>query len=492
MIPCMQQEFRWSDTRDVDGYRLPGPDHLGRWATAAMLVSVLLHVLVFFALDHVKIAFGMERAEDIVTGPIDVRQVEVRPYEPERALPPEETVTPPTESAALLEQVDLLDLLPEDEEIDISPGVAESEYALKMSNPLAEGELDAPDMELSSNLDLEASLPDFGRMESDLNPAAVGQITVDPGAVQVDDGALTDFTDELIKRGNQGLVENGTLDGIESLDELLDLPANLLLSAKTLLPSDLIFEFNRAELRESAKVGLFKLALLIDKNPNLYCWIEGHSDLIGGDEFNLRLSKQRADAVKDYLVKSLQIDPDRIITRGYGRSRPIVITGDAEAQGPNRRVEIKMRKTPPTDEPLKITPKARPVEEAPPQTREMPPAREIPATREVPPSREVPELRELPAPPKAQPAVTSEEPAPPEARTAVMPEEPAPPKARPAVMPEEPTPPKAVLVKPNIKPRPVEQPKPPKAVVIPETPSILKAQPVEEPSGVPRALPVEP
>ncbi len=412
----MEQGYRWSDTRDEDTYRLPGSEHLGRWATAAMFVSILLHVLVFFALDQVKFALGIQQPEEISTGQINVRQVEVRPYEPDRALPPEETITPPNETAALLEEVDLLDLLPDDPEIDIAPDV-DPAYALKISSPLAEGELDAPDTTVSSNFDLEADLPEFGRMESELKPAAVGQITVDPGAVEVDDGEMTKFTEDLIKRGNNGLVDNGKLVGVESLDELLDLPPNILLSKKTLLPSDLLFEFNRAELRESAKVGLMKLALLIDKNPNLYCWIEGHSDMIGGEEFNIELSRKRAESVKDYLVSSMRMDPDRIITRGFGKSQPLVADGDADAQAPNRRVEIRMRKTPPTDEPVKITPKARPVPEP-----TAPPA---------------------PAPPKAimiKPNITPEPP-----KAMPVPEEPEVLKATPV---EEPPVPRALPVEP--------------------------------------------
>ena len=413
----MEQEYRWSDTRDADGYRLPGPEHLGRWATAAMFVSILLHVLVFFALDHVKIALGLRHTEEISTGQVNVRQVEVRPYEPENALPPEETITPPNESAALLEEVDLLDLLPEDVEIDIAPDVKVPEYALKLSNPLAEGELDAPDTTASSDFDLDADLPEFGRMESELKPAAIGQITVDPGAVQVDDGEMMKFTEDLIKRGNNGLVDNGKLDGIESLDELLNLPPNLLLSKKTLLPSYLIFEFNRAELRESAKVGIMKLALLIDKNPNLYCWIEGHTDLIGGDDFNIELSRKRAESVKDYLVTSMRMNPDRIITRGFGKSQPLVPEGDADAQAPNRRVEIRMRKTPPTGEPIKVTPKARQVPEPTP-----PPAPAPPKAILIKPTI-------IPDPPKATP----------------VPEQPPVPRATPI---EEPPAPRALPVEP--------------------------------------------
>ncbi len=229
---------------------------------------------------------------------------------------------------------------------------------------------------------------------------------------------MASFTEDLIRKGNNGLVDNGKLDGIESLDEMLDLPPNLLLSKKTMLPSDLIFEFNRAELRESAKVGLMKLVLLIDKNPNLYCWIEGHTDLIGGEESNLRLSQMRADAVKSYLVKSTGLNADRIITRGFGKSQPLVTGGDADAQAPNRRVEIKMRKTPPPNAPVKVTPKALPVEEemapepappkavlvrpAPRETPQPPRAMVIPERAQIVPERAeiVPEVpRALPVEP---------------------------------------------------------------------------------------------
>ncbi len=238
MMTIMEQEFRWSAARDADGYRLPGPDHLGRWAAVAMVVSVLLHVVLFFSLDQVKIAFGIMKSEELTTAPIDIRRVEVKPYV--ESPPPTETViTPPNETAALLDEIDLLEILPKDVDIDITPN-ADPEYALKMTNPLASGEINEKVNEISSKFDLEANLPDFGRMTTELKPAAVGQIIVDPGSVKVDDGEMANFTDELIKKGNNGLVDQGKLVGVESLDQLLDLPENLLLSKKTLLPSDLL------------------------------------------------------------------------------------------------------------------------------------------------------------------------------------------------------------------------------------------------------------
>lgn len=392
---------------------MPGPDHLGWWAAVAMLVSILLHVVVFFWLDQMKIAFKFEQARELSTRPIDVRQVEVRPMEDQRSLPPEEVIQPPTDTASLLEEIDILDKLPENQEIDIKPEIIDPSYAIKVQNPAVEGTPEAVAMEASSGFEIEADLPELGRQPESIRPAEIGQVTVDPGAVDVDDSALGKFTDELIKQGANGKVANGTLDGMVSLDSMLDLPANVLVGKKTMLPSDLLFEFNSTDLRESAKVGLMKLVFLMDKNPGLYCWIEGHTDLVGGDEFNLNLSIKRAEEVKSYLVNNARMDPAKIITRGFGRYEPLVITGTADEQASNRRVEIRMRKTPPTKEQMKIAPqKAAIIEEAPPAPVPQEPA-PAPAPAPSPkailvkPLRAIPieELEQAPAPaPKATPA----------------------------------------------------------------------------------------
>jgi outer membrane protein OmpA-like peptidoglycan-associated protein len=264
---------------------------------------------------------------------------------------------PIPDSAALLDEIDLLRALPDNKEIDMKPEVIDPEYALQMSKPLQEGDPTALAQQTASNFEIEADLPQLGREPSKLPPAAVGQVTIDPGSMTAEDDNLGRLTDDLIKQGAGGKVEKGALDGVASLDDLLDLPPNLLLSKKTMLPSDLLFEFNQAELRESAKVGLMKIALLMDRNPGLYCWIEGHTDLIGGDEFNLNLSIRRAASVKSYLVESLRMDAERISTRGFGKFSPIVRDGDRDAQAINRRVEIRMRETPPPTAQIRVVPK---------------------------------------------------------------------------------------------------------------------------------------
>jgi outer membrane protein OmpA-like peptidoglycan-associated protein len=413
----MAGEYSWSTSRDTGVYRLPGPDHLGWWAAVAMLLSILLHVVLFFALDRMKIVFSFQEGNEITTRPIDVRRVEVRPMETAESLPPEDVIKPPVDTAALLDEVELLDILPKNQEIDIKPEIIDAEYAIQLQNPAREGSPEATALEIASGLEVDTDLPELGREPESIRPAAVGQITVDPGAVQVDDSDIGKLTEDLIRKGANGKVEKGTLDGVTSLDNLLDLPANILLGKKTMLPSDLLFEFNSSELRESAKVGLMKLGLLMDRNPDLYCWIEGHTDLVGGDDFNLNLSTRRAEAVKNYLTDSLRMDSSKIITRGFGRYEPIVITGTAEEQSANRRVEVRMRKTPPTQEQMKVIPqKAAIVEEAPaPKAVLVKPLRALPIeeppppkaapVEEAPPLRAIPEFPEIPKASPVEPEV---------------------------------------------------------------------------------------
>lgn len=395
----MPDGYSWSDVREDNTYHLPGPDHIGGWAVAALILSVLLHIGVFFALDRMKVALQFEQARELSTAAIDTRRMEVRPMEDELPVPPEEILTPPDDAAALLEEIDILQALPDNTEIDIKTDVDEAEYALQMQAPLASGDPSAVAMELSNNLEIDSDLPELGRDPETIKPAEIGQLTVDPGAVEDSVDDLGKLTEDLLKKGAGGVASQGAMDGIASLDDLLDLPKNVLLSKKTLLPSDLLFDYNSAKLRESAKVGLMKLGLLMDLNPDLFCWIEGHTDLVGGDEFNLDLSIRRAEAVRSYLVESLRMDEKRIHTRGFGRFEPLVIEGNSEQQAVNRRVEIRMRKTPPNQEQMRIAPKRAEVVQPAPTTQAPPPPKPV----LVKPLRALP-IEEPPAtPPRAAP-----------------------------------------------------------------------------------------
>ncbi|MCS7000756.1 MAG: OmpA family protein, partial [Candidatus Kapabacteria bacterium] len=101
------------------------------------------------------------------------------------------------------------------------------------------------------------------------------------------------------------------------------------------------FDFDKADLREESLPELDLAAEFLKEHPTVRVRIEGHTDDVGTDEYNLQLSKRRAEAVKKYLV-SKGIDEKRILTVGYGKSQPKVKDTTPEARALNRRVEMKV------------------------------------------------------------------------------------------------------------------------------------------------------
>jgi outer membrane protein OmpA-like peptidoglycan-associated protein len=105
--------------------------------------------------------------------------------------------------------------------------------------------------------------------------------------------------------------------------------------------SDVLFDFNKASLKPGAREKLSKLAGILLAYPGKYQMeIEGHTDAIGTDEYNMKLSEDRAQSVRDYL-NSAGIAADKIIAvRGFGKTRPVTTNDTAEGRQMNRRVEI--------------------------------------------------------------------------------------------------------------------------------------------------------
>lgn len=99
------------------------------------------------------------------------------------------------------------------------------------------------------------------------------------------------------------------------------------------------FEFNSAELDEPTENFLEELSATLKENENLKLKIEGHTDNIGSDKFNLRLSQQRADAVKRHLIKS-GINPERLQSEGKGMHQALNNNLTDEERAKNRRVEL--------------------------------------------------------------------------------------------------------------------------------------------------------
>ena len=103
---------------------------------------------------------------------------------------------------------------------------------------------------------------------------------------------------------------------------------------------DILFETGKANIqRESAK-ALKQIAKLLNNHPDLKLLIEGHTDNTGSYETNMKLSKERAGAVKIYLVERLGIEASRLKTNGLGSTQPTASNDTKEGRAENRRVEL--------------------------------------------------------------------------------------------------------------------------------------------------------
>ncbi len=118
------------------------------------------------------------------------------------------------------------------------------------------------------------------------------------------------------------------------------------------LQADVLFDFDKAELRQEAIPSLQKVGAVINGYPNLPVRIEGHSDAKGADDYNMKLSERRAASVKGWLARDAGIDAGRISTYGRGETRPVAPNAkpdgsdDPEGRQKNRRVEITLKKAP--------------------------------------------------------------------------------------------------------------------------------------------------
>ena len=100
------------------------------------------------------------------------------------------------------------------------------------------------------------------------------------------------------------------------------------------------FDFNKAEVKKIYYPEIKKVAEVLKANPALKIEIDGYTDNIGSEEYNLKLSKKRAEAIKNVLVKVYHINPKRIITKGYGEKYPLVPNTTSTNRALNRRAEI--------------------------------------------------------------------------------------------------------------------------------------------------------
>ncbi|MCS7296823.1 MAG: OmpA family protein [Bacteroidia bacterium] len=112
-------------------------------------------------------------------------------------------------------------------------------------------------------------------------------------------------------------------------------------SGTVIILRNIFFDFDKATLRPESKAELERVYQMLKENPTMRIRIAGHTDSMGSDEYNQRLSENRARAVYEYLLNR-GIPADRLSYAGYGESRPIDTNDTEEGRQKNRRVEIEI------------------------------------------------------------------------------------------------------------------------------------------------------
>jgi outer membrane protein OmpA-like peptidoglycan-associated protein len=102
---------------------------------------------------------------------------------------------------------------------------------------------------------------------------------------------------------------------------------------------DVLFEFGSARLTSVARERLARVSGILAAQPDLHIAIEGHTDNVGNDDANRRLSEQRAEAVHAYLAQQ-KIPPAAMDVAAFGEARPVAANDTPEGRQQNRRVEI--------------------------------------------------------------------------------------------------------------------------------------------------------
>ncbi len=103
--------------------------------------------------------------------------------------------------------------------------------------------------------------------------------------------------------------------------------------------SDVLFDTGKYTLKPGAREKLARVAGIVLAHPGLSLEVEGHTDNVGGDEYNQRLSEQRAAAVRDYLAAQ-GLNAGSITARGFGKMQPVASNDNAAGRQRNRRVEL--------------------------------------------------------------------------------------------------------------------------------------------------------
>ena len=153
------------------------------------------------------------------------------------------------------------------------------------------------------------------------------------------------------RAGTQAELDRAAKEKAQAETEKAELRAQLLAQFNAVLQtrdtarglivnmSDVLFDTAKYSLRPLAREKLAKVAGIVSGHPGLKLDVEGHTDSVGGDEYNQQLSEQRGGAVRDYLTQQ-GMPAGSVTSRGFGKTQPVASNDTAAGRQLNRRVEI--------------------------------------------------------------------------------------------------------------------------------------------------------
>ena len=240
------------------------------------------------------------------------------------------------------EEIDILDV--EVPELVMAPGptelaVAEPVYAAEEQTPVSE----MPPAQLDLNSLQPRDLTEEALAIPEPTPVNSNEVVA---AATAQREVLEDASSLMEQDLRKAAAEDGNANLPGDTRSLAQLMGEENLGAKSgvaRLGADVLFGHNECQLKNSARITMLQLAALIQKNPETYFVIEGHTDSTGTAAYNALLGLQRAAAVRAWLVGN-GVPVEHVYIRSCGSSMPLASTsGTREQQALNRRVEIHMR-----------------------------------------------------------------------------------------------------------------------------------------------------
>jgi outer membrane protein OmpA-like peptidoglycan-associated protein len=308
-----------------------------RWLLAALALSLLAHLALYFYARGAGVGFGRPVIDPLRPARFNVERASIDPSRLEPEPPP--TVAPAGAVSARERPVEL-----------------EPDKIAAFDGPLKAPSIPVPRLVEQPPASLSAAAAAIPvQAFSALSPADDGKVPQVAQALADEAGtaALQEANAALaqgkLAGGGDGRVSPQGVPGFNEISALADLrppeavPRPAAQPILIRLSSDVLFEFDSAQLKPSAQQTLAGIAAELARATQAKITVEGHTDTFGADAYNQQLSEARARAVAGFLVRQTGLDAARVASRGYGKTQPIVNPqGTVEEQARNRRVEIRV------------------------------------------------------------------------------------------------------------------------------------------------------